>query len=178
MKIPVSQLSEGQTPFRWDSATSPELALFYKHQASRGYALVGTMRVDIDLTRLEPDYYLRGKMAFQLEQTCAHCGESLQVPVEGKFELALLRTDKTRNSGPRLSEEADDLDLVCFAGNELLLDPLLEEQFVLNVPVQATCNTAECLERTRVLMQKVHSQAEHWKDNSPFSVLQDLKKRK
>ena len=179
MKIQVSQLPEGQNCFQWNSDKEPGLGEFYKHQKSQGYDLTGPISLSMDLTRLEPDYYLRAKLAFALQQNCSLCGEPVQVKVDAPFELALLRTDKRKSGTARLAEEADDLDLVCFAGNELVLDPILEEQFVLNVPLQAECKTAECLERSRLLLEKVHEKADHWKDkNSPFSVLEDLKKKK
>lgn len=177
MKIQVSVLPEGQNSFQWSSDKEPDLAKFVAGQVAKGYALQGNFRLDLDLTRLEPDYYLRGKLHYTLAQPCVLCAEVLTTATQAPFELALVRTDKVKGGTARLAEETDDLDIVCFNGNELVLDPILEEQFVLSVPLQPECGTPACLERSRQLLEKVHQTADHWKDqNSPFSVLKNLKK--
>lgn len=105
----------------------------------QGYVLKAPMAIDVQLTKLEPDYYLRGTMGFAVEQSCARCAEAFSLPISHPFNVALAHVSHGKARSPELTEESEELDINFFEGNEIDLSPIIEEQFFLSLPYQSLC---------------------------------------
>jgi uncharacterized protein len=140
MKLQVSQLQEGENRLEYSTEKNEELRKLVDSFGKAGHKVEGNFRVALQLTKLDPNYYLRGKMHFLLKPECSRCAESFPYPVDHAFELGLvhLSTGKPQRSAT-LAEETEELDLNWFSDNELVLDPILEEQFYLSLPFQPVC---------------------------------------
>lgn len=138
MKLAVTQLAEGDSQFTFNSQKDAWVREVMKSVAADGYTLKSDLNVDVQVTKLEPDYYVRGNLAFQVEQTCARCAEAFPLPLTHPFAVAMAhqnhRTPKTA-----LAEESDELDIHFFEGKEIDLEPIVREQFVLSIPYQSLC---------------------------------------
>jgi uncharacterized protein len=139
MKLMVSQMAEGENSFHFDSLQDKWLAEAVVGWQSREMQVEGPVVVDVKVTKLEPDYYLKGKLGMTLRLACARCAESFTSPVQHGFDLALAHVAQARGRQVTLAEESEELDISFFEGNELDIEPLLAEQFVLSLPYRALC---------------------------------------
>jgi len=145
MKLVIAQLKAGENLFQFASPQEKWLQDALANLATQGTRVVGPLDVKLSLTNLEPDYYLKGRMVFTVDQTCVRCAETFPLPVEQAFELGLahVKTAGREAVKPSLSEESEELDIQYFEGNELDLTPLLQEQILLSLPYAPVCSP-EC----------------------------------
>jgi uncharacterized protein len=108
-----------------------------------GYRFVTPMQVDLKVTKLEPEFYIKGKLEFTVEQTCARCAETFPLSIRHPFDVAMAKLPQVRVRGTEIAEKADTLDVNFFEGNEIALNPIIEEQFFLSIPYQSLCRQ-EC----------------------------------
>jgi uncharacterized protein len=129
---------------------------------------------------------MRGQLEFGLNAFCDRCAEAVKAPIRHSFELGMAREagprrGRTQNESEKdeaPTEEMEALDLVFFHGNEMELDPIIEEQLLLSVPYQTLCKgdcKGICAECGKNLNE---APCECKKENklSPFSKLKSLKK--
>lgn len=144
MKLQVSQLQEGDNAVEFLADKNASLRKMVERLGKNGQTVKDNLRAKLQITKLEPNYYLRGRMQFLLEPECSRCAESFPFPVDHNFELGLVHL---ANGKPQrtttLAEESEELDLNWFSDNELDLEPILEEQFYLSLPAQPLCQP-EC----------------------------------
>jgi len=142
MKVLVSTLHPGENRFPMGRDNWP--AEMRKQLESLGFRLEKPPVIDFNLIKMEPDYYMRGKLEFAIEQICARCADPFFHSITHPFHIALTRSiDPGKNHSAKLGEETDELDITLFDGNELDLDEILLEQFHLSLPYQCVCS-AEC----------------------------------
>jgi uncharacterized protein len=140
MKLLITQLKEGENPFHFDSLQEGWVRDIVRHVEKQGYQVNEPMKVDLNLTKLEPDYYLRGQLEFGVGQSCARCAETFQLAVKHPFTVALAHISNLKaRSADLLSEESEELDICFFEGHEIELAPIIQEQFFLSIPYQAVC---------------------------------------
>ena len=139
MKLIITQLHEGENRFHFESQRDSWVGEIVSRIGEGGYQVQGPLTVDLNLTKLEPDYYLKGEMAFKVEQTCARCAENYDLPIKHSFDVALAHVDANKVKAVAIAEESEVLDVNFFDGNEIELSPILEEQFFLSIPYQAVC---------------------------------------
>lgn len=142
MKLVIAQLKPGENLFHFQSPQEKWLQAAVAPLVAQGAVVTGPIEVQLSLTNLEPDYYLKGRMQFTLDQTCVRCAESFALPVDQAFEMGLahVKTAGRQTVKPALSEESEELDIQYFEGNELDLTPLLQEQILLSLPYAPVCS--------------------------------------
>lgn len=175
MKLVISQLKEGENLFQFDSTKEPWLQELIKRISDAGNTLLSPMQVNFNLVQSEPDYFLKGKMDFHVEQTCARCAENFDYNVTHPFAISLAHVESKRShKASDQEEEETDLDINFFEGNEIEIAPILEEQFFLSLPYQSMCSEdcqGICQSCGQNLNQKMCG-CSHKNLASPFSVLQ------
>ena len=151
MKLVTSQLVEGENTLSFTSSKDSWVRELVADIASQGSHFLSPLDIQLKLTKLEPDYYLKGEISFEVEQCCARCAENFGLKSKFPFSLSLLQTKsdvakikKTANTKVDDAEEAADLDITYFEGPEIDLAPIIREQFFLSLPYQAVCR-ADCL---------------------------------
>lgn len=177
MKLLISQLHEGPNPFHFLSGKDAWVNTLVTELETDGYRLKSPLEVNLELTKVEPDYFMRGKMAFEVEQACARCAESFKFSVKHPFDVALAHVENSKVKSADISAQSDELDINFFEGNEIDLDPILKEQFVLSLPYQTVCNRdckgicQHCGKNLNVAPCECGSM----NPLSPFTTLKDLK---
>lgn len=177
MKIAVTSLVEGENTFHFDSQKEDWLRDLSQDLSKEGYQLKSPMVVDASLTKIEPDFYLRGKLSCSVEQTCARCAEAFDLPIKSSFEVALANVPSGKLRSPELSEESEELDINFFEGHEIDLNPIITEQFFLSLPYQSLCKP-DCLgicQQCGTNLNRKMCQCAEKKSLTPFSVLQEVK---
>ena len=177
MKVAVTSLVEGENTFHFDSQKDDWLKELITSLSEQGYHLKSPLVVDANLTKVAPDYYLRGKLKCTVEQNCARCAENFNLSVQSPFEVALANVPYGKLRSPEMSEESEELDINFFEGNEIDLNPIIMEQFFLSIPYQSLCKSdclGICQQCGANLNTKMCKCAEK-QSLTPFSVLQEVK---
>ncbi len=143
MKLTVTQLKEGENAFDFASGKDPWVKALAQRIELQGTPLHGEVKAHVSLTKLEPDYFLKGEVIYSADQTCGRCAETFILPVTQTFEMALAHVNpKLRAAKPEtLAEESEELDIQYFDGPDLDLAPLLEEQILLGLPYAPICKS-------------------------------------
>ncbi len=176
MKLVISQLKEGENLFDFDSTKEPWLIEMIKRITDTGHTFLSPMHVHFNLVQSDPDYFLKGKMDFHVEQICARCAETFDQSIKHPFAVSLAHVESNRAHKTKSKEEEEDtdLDINFFEGNEIDLAPLLEEQFFLSLPYKSTCSET-CKGICQSCGQNLNLKTcgcSHKNLASPFSVLQ------
>lgn len=177
MKLSIAKLKDGDNPFRFLSSKEGWLRDLVQRVHEKGFKVSSEFTTDLNIVKIEPDYYMRGALDVGLHRTCARCAESFVLPIHHDFELALAHVPQVKAKKAELTEESEELDVIYFDGNDIELSPIIEEQFFLSVPIQPLCKR-DC----RGICQHCghnlnHSECACKQDNklSPFSVLAGVK---
>jgi uncharacterized protein len=178
MKLQVSQLQDGENRLEYTTEKSAELRKLVERMGREGHTVQGPLRADLSLTKLDPNYYLKGRFQFVLRPDCSRCAEAFSYPIDHNFELGLvhLSSGKPQRTST-LAEESEELDLNWFSDNELNLEPIFEEQFYLSLPFQPLCGPdcrGICQSCGKNLNEGPCGCAEARLEN-PFEVLKKLK---
>lgn len=174
MKLQLAQLNEGENSFHLESPKEAWLKELLVSLRSEETDFKVPATVDLSLTKLEPEFYLKGKLALQADRTCDRCAERFPARLEHAFELAL--THSSRHAA--VKDEIGDAETVVFEGSEIDLAPLLKEQMLLALPYRSLCRPdckGICQKCGKNLNQGTCGCAQE-KRTSPFSVLKELKK--
>lgn len=178
MKLPVSQMKEGENLYRYESEKESWLKDVMTHVKTEGVELSGPLSVDLNFTKLEPDYYLRGELKYSLQQPCSRCAELVKRDIAHHFELALSHVGTTRPAvTEKLAEESEEVDVIIFYGPEIVLDPMIEEQVILSVPYLSLCKD-DCKGICQKCGKNLNEGACRCANQSaekPFSVLKNFK---
>ncbi len=179
MKLQISQLNEGETPLRYDSSKDAWLKALMTsiEKQKREIRFEKPMVVDLRLTKLEPDYYLKGRIDFEANEPCGRCAEASSLPMKHSFEIGLSHVQSGKKREAKAEEDSEEVDLIFFEGNELDLGPILEEQIFLSLPLQALCNP-DCKGICQHCGKNLNSATCGCQKDfnlSPFAVLKDLK---
>ncbi len=177
MKIVVTSLVEGENPFHFDSQKESWLKELLSDLSKEGYQFKSPLVVNAHLTKIEPDFYLRGKLKFSVEQSCARCAENFILNVNSPFEVTLANVPSGKLSSSKITEESKELDINFFEGNEIDLNPIITEQFFLSIPYQSLCKP-DCLgicQQCGANLNTKMCQCAEKKSVTPFSVLQEVK---
>lgn len=177
MKLLISQLHEGENPFQFESSRDAWMGEVLTQVEAQGYRLESPIAANVRLTKLEPDYYMKGQLAFDVQQTCARCAEMFKLPIKHQFDVALAHINNVKVRKVELAEESEELDINFFEGNEIDLSPIIKEQFFLSIPYQSLCNEA-CKGICQHCGQNLNLKTCACDGSlvpKPFSVLKDLK---
>jgi uncharacterized protein len=138
MKVGLAQIKTGENAFVFSTSKDPWLKELSNRLAAAGTKIPGNIEIALQLTKLEPDYYLRGQMTFEVDQTCARCADSFPLPIEHTVALGMAHVGSQAVEGV-LSEESEELDINYFEGTDLDFGPIIEEQILLSLPYRAMC---------------------------------------
>lgn len=178
MKLPVSQMKEGENLYRYNSDKETWLKDVMKHVQTEGAELYGPLSVDLNFTKLEPDYYLRGDLKYSLSQPCSRCAEVVKRDIAHHFELALSQVGTSRTPVKEKAEEENEaVDTIIFHGPEIVLDPVIEEQVILSVPYLSLCKD-DCkgiCQKCGKNLNEADCQCSKASTDGAFSVLKNLK---
>lgn len=101
-------------------------------------------RFELHVHKQGADIVLRGHLTGGLVTDCARCLEDARIAVD--TEVASLLTHRSADTRPLVDElelTPEDLDREFFTGEQIVLDDIVREHLLLEVPIQPLC-TVEC----------------------------------
>jgi uncharacterized protein len=130
-----------ELPRAWVDAQLADASLHADPKAASGSAQVHAQQNGVE-------FLVTGSLRAQLVTECVRCLGEAVVPVD--VELAALYTrgvdpahvgrSKRKPEPLELDDEDDDLQRETFTGNDIVLDELVREHLVLEVPMQPLCS--------------------------------------
>lgn len=81
---------------------------------------------------------LRGEVATRLHTFCARCGDEVEWPLAGSFDLVLMPGQPKRPE-EELELTPEEMDRLYFEGPEVELDEYFREELALEIPIQILC---------------------------------------
>lgn len=138
MKLNTAQIPPGESALKFSSELDAWVQGIVKKLTDSGYPFSSPMDLDLRLTKLDPDYYLKGNLAATITQPCARCSENFSLKLNHRFEIAFTQVNFKKGRfapGP----DTDELDINFFDGHIIELAPVIEEQFLLAIPFKAIC---------------------------------------
>jgi len=178
MKLVISQLKDGENPLSLTSDSDAQMKTLSQELASEGIPSEGPLLFKGVLHKHEPDYYLQGHLTWKARLECSRCAEPFVSPLEYDFQVSLAHHTHSKKSKIESvpAEDSEDLDLIFFEGNDLDLQPLLHEQFVLSLPFQSLCqeNCKGICQHCGTNLNREECQCAQATQNNPFSVLKTM----
>jgi uncharacterized protein len=103
------------------------------------YRVVAPITLAFDIFKDKLQYRLVGRVQTVLELPCGRCLEPFTTPVDQTFDLRY--QPHTENSGEgELEIEEDDLTTAFYENDEIDLGHLMQEQFLLALPMKPLCS--------------------------------------
>lgn len=85
------------------------------------------------------DVFLKGRFRATVRLPCSRCLEGFPFPVELSFRHTLRPLDRELRETREVELVREDLEYGCYEGDEILLDGLVEEHLLLNLPMKPLC---------------------------------------
>jgi uncharacterized protein len=92
----------------------------------------------------EPDFLLKGRVAYEQTLTCTRCLKQFVEPVKGDVQLMLRLAGREEQAGGERELKESELGVVVVSDEVVELSPLLAEQLQLNLPMKPLCRP-DCL---------------------------------
>ena len=146
MKLNTSQIGGGETRLIFSSPSDSWLNKLLDRFSERGYQVHAPLIVNMLLTKVEPDFFLKGDLTCKVEQECSRCAEKFDLDIKHRFEIIFsevngrkTRQDRENKLTPSDAQGIREFDINFFEGHEIELSPVIEEQFYLAIPFQSFC---------------------------------------
>jgi uncharacterized protein len=110
--------------------------------ATEEYRILGDVRLDGLLQRMEPRYRLTGRVRATLEVTCGRCLEPFVLPVDAEVDLSYV-PHPTEVGDEEIELKDEDLTTAHYRQQVIDLGDMLREQFYLALPMRPLCRE-EC----------------------------------
>ena len=141
MKIAVQDIKEVPQTASYGEPVE-HLNTLLQHGAA-DYHAIGPVNVTVSYYRAGMDVFLDGDLRVDLRGSCSRCLTDYPLSLAREFSL-VLAPESELGPGDDDGELADDdLALSYYAGEEIDLAPLVEEQVILGLPTRPLCRT-EC----------------------------------
>ncbi len=174
MRLRTQKLRNGTNEFKFISSKDTWLKEVISNIGNYGFIADGPLTVFLSITKKDPDYFINGSINLNIRQTCDRCAEEFIMKINHVFDLALYSS-----SGKEVFNLKNE-DVIVFFNNEIELDPIIQEQFFLSIPVQILCKP-DCKGLCQYCGKNLNTgicTCKHEKPDSPFSVLKNVKIKK
>lgn len=162
---------------QWDSNALTDIL----DAAAETYTVCSPLDLDLMFSLAGTQIIVDGGCKVQLRLNCVRCLSDFVWPLEVRFRYIFWPKSK-ESTAEEIELQKDDLEVIYFEGEHIDLRPLVSEQINLALPQYPHC-TENCkglcpqcganLNETRCSCSSAAAQRE----NSPFTILQKLKKK-
>ena len=104
------------------------------------YTIVSPVSLAFDIHKDKQKFRLVGGVKTTLEMPCSRCLEPFTVDVDASFDLRYQPLAEQTHSAGEHEVKADDVDAAFYENDEIDLGQLMEEQFLLSLPMKPLCS--------------------------------------
>ncbi len=105
---------------------------------SSDYRLSSPLHYEFSLKRAKNRIKVRGLIGCMVILTCSRCLEDFGYLINARFDFDLLSYDSAPDT-QELELRRDEMDVYYYEGGEIELEPLINEEIMLNIPVKPLC---------------------------------------
>lgn len=98
----------------------------------------GPIRLSGQVSREGQNLRLRGQVETELHTFCTRCGDEVDWPLRGSFDLVLM-PGKPRRPEEEVGLTPEEMDHLYYEGPEVELDEYFREEIALDLPIQILC---------------------------------------
>lgn len=106
---------------------------------TEAYSVVAPVSLAFDLHKDKDKFHLVGRVTTTLELPCSRCLEPFTLPVDSSFDLRYQPLAEGAGGGERELGD-DDMDAAYYENDEIDLGQLMQEQFLLALPMKPLCS--------------------------------------
>ena len=141
------------------------------------YRIVEPVSLAFDIFKDKDQFRLAGTVKTTLELPCSRCLDPFRWPVDASFDLRYQPHAQNSDDDERGIEE-DDLTTAFYQNDEIDLGQLMEEQFLLSLPMKPLCTEGcqgLCPQCGKNLNRETCDCKREW-DDPRFAALRQLKR--
>lgn len=138
-ELPTHRSIEIDAAFVGSSLAGLPLRAALEAPADDPDAGAGTATFDFFSDANEEDIFARGSLRGWMQVACSRCVEPVRIELDESIHATFLPRAKAPKDEELGDPEADDVDLYAYDGDEIDLEPMLREQYVLAVPYAPLC---------------------------------------
>jgi len=154
IRVKIDDIKEAGLDLRHELALG-DLAAILEGEQTTGFRAVGAAALAIHFDRVnDRDIVARGEVEVPTLAECRRCLGPVRVPVPVHFELDFVNAEKVPQVAPAEDDDTgegeiagsfrpDEADQVVYTGKEIDLGPVIREQILLALPMDALC-TEDC----------------------------------
>lgn len=142
-------------------------------------SFLSPIRIDVQLHKAGEFIHMKGQVQIRVALDCGRCMERIERDLQERFALTYIRElpeiEDAEKDGVELN--AEDMGLMLFDGEKIMLDETVQEQVVLAIPYRLVCSEdcrGLCSRCGRNLNTGVCNCGDQQAEN-PFSALKELK---
>jgi len=136
MRLDLSQI---RTPReRFERVFAPE-AFGAGPDGDADFTVASPVKLAFEIHKDQSTFRLVGMTETTLETPCSRCLEPMTVPVDASFDLRYQPHSTNTGEGEKEIEE-DDLTTAFYQNDEIDLEQLMREQFLLALPMKPLCS--------------------------------------
>lgn len=154
IRVKVDDIKDAGLDLRRELAQA-DLASIVEAEPPTGFKAAGPTELRVHFDRVnERDIVARGGLQLPVEADCRRCLTPVKLDLPVDFTLDFVNADLVRDLAPASSDEdedtgedevggsfaADEADQVAYTGKELDLAPVVREQVLLALPMDALCS--------------------------------------
>ncbi|MDX1631616.1 MAG: DUF177 domain-containing protein [Thermoanaerobaculia bacterium] len=134
MRVDLDKVRE--QPFRWDETAEISTSdLDHKDLVE-----LGPVHWEGRIDHVDPGFLLRADFEYEQVLRCRRCLGPVEQEVEGEIELLLTREpEELAEDDVEIELEEEDLGVFHYREEEIELEPFLEEELHLNIPMNPLC---------------------------------------
>jgi uncharacterized protein len=106
------------------------------------YRIAAPVSLAFDIFKDKQQFRLAGRVETTLEVPCSRCVEPFSLPIDAAFDLRYQPRTEPGDDGDEVEIEEDDLSTAFYENDQIDLEQLMREQFLLALPMKPLCSGA------------------------------------
>lgn len=110
--------------------------------ADDAFRVVEPVTLGFDIFKDKQHFRLAGRVATTLELPCSRCLDPFRCPVDAEFDLRYQPHAEAADKADEVEIEEDDLSTAFYENDQIDLEQVMREQFLLSLPMKPLCSEA------------------------------------
>lgn len=105
---------------------------------SSAYKLVSPVHYEFTIKKNKDNLHVEGILSCIVSLICSRCLDEFSYMINTKVDFKMVAQNLAPNE-PEIELKRDEMDIYYYEGNEIELEPILNEEIMLNIPIKPLC---------------------------------------
>ncbi|MCX7966186.1 MAG: DUF177 domain-containing protein [Syntrophorhabdaceae bacterium] len=105
---------------------------------SSAYRLASKVHYDLIIKKSKDTLSIKGSLNCIISLTCSRCLDEFPYMINAIVDFKMLPQNMAPHE-PEIELKRDDMDIYYYEGNEVELEPIINEEIILNIPIKPLC---------------------------------------